>query len=183
MEKKQFQKIVKDRLKIIGFHVKGNYCYKMLDNDYLVGVTLDHNSYCKGYFIEYGGAFLTDEDKTPFQGVLDWDDRFLFTKNPNDDLNQYTIENLGFDDEGLTECFEYDIRTPEDLVKQLETNINKKLMRVEDKEFILTYYLENIDVFITLPDKIISKLLKQCEFDIDEIKSLRKKCGYIKCDF
>ena len=68
MEKKMFQKIVKDRLKIEGFKIKGNNSYKLLGKDYLIGVMLDHNPYCRGYFIEYGVVYLPDESKFPFQG-------------------------------------------------------------------------------------------------------------------
>ena len=132
MEKKEFQKTVKDKLKSIGFTVKGNNAYKILDADYLIGVSLDHNPYCKGYFIEYGVVYLPDEKKIPFKGFFDWDDRFLFTREADADLGKYQIQEMEYDEDELTECFEYEARMPDELMTQLEINIQRKLVLLEE---------------------------------------------------
>ena len=183
MEKKMFQKIVKDRLKIEGLKIKGNNSYKLLGKDYLIGVMLDHDPYCRGYFIEYGVVYLPDESKFPFQGFCDWDDRFLFTKEVNGKLEQFQIDELEYDEETLTECFEYEDRTAEDLSNQLEINIQKKLAPLKDREFVLRYYSNNLLMLAVLPDRTIEKLLNLYNYDRTEINRLRRERGYSKFDF
>lgn len=181
MEKKEFQKIARDKLKSEGFRVRGNYCYKRIDEDYLVFITLDHSPYHRGYYIEYGGLYSREE--IPPWWDSDWNERFLFTENPDDDLEKYNIENLRYMTDGLVECFEYENREPEDFLRQLDINLKKKLVLIEDKEFILSYYRENINELARFPDDDILKLLRYCDFDRDEINAYRKKWGYPKYDF
>lgn len=183
MEKKIFQKIVKDRLKIAGFKIKGNNCYKLWSEDYIIGVTLDHDPYSSGYFIEYGVVYLPDDGKFPFRGFYDWDDRFLFTKEANGDLEQFIINKMEYDEETLTDCFEYEDRTSEDLSKQLEINMQKKLALLENKEFVLRYYSDNLDMLAILPEQTIEKLLNLYNYDRTEINRLRHEWGYSKFNF
>ncbi len=183
MEKKEVQKIVKEKLKSIGFTVKGNVCHKIIDDDYLVGVWLDHDPYSKGYFIEYGAVYLPDEDKIPFNGFCDWDDRFLFTQEPGADLEKYPIQEIEYDEDEITECFDYIERTSEDLTNQLEINIQKKLALLDDKEYVLKYYLNNLDLLARLPENTLKKLLGLYCYDRAEINRLRSQWGYDKFVF
>ena len=182
MEKKEFQKIVKDRLKIEGFRTKGNLAYKLIDEDYLIGVMLDHNPFCKGYFIEYGALYLPDDlcfptDRSfPYQGYCDWDDRFIFTTDADIDLGGLRFEEMCWiKEEKLTQCFEYDIRTSEELIEQLDINIQRKLKLLEDKTYVLEYYKNNVDsFFIHKPMRTIEKLLNLYDFDREEVYRKRK---------
>lgn len=184
MKKSEFQKIVKNKLTELDFINKGIKYHKILDDDYLVGVYLDHHPYCKGYFIEFGVIYLPDEKKLPFDGFWDWDCRFLFTIDPCDDLRKYDIEELWPNNECLIDYFEYDIRTPEDLEYQLDLNLRKRLSVLDDKNFVLEYYYKNLDQLIRLPVATISKLLNHYDYDREQINALRKAAGcYTKCDF
>lgn len=183
MEKRDFQKIVKSYFKGKGFQFKGNNGYKILNDDYLIGVSLDHNPYCKGYFIEYGVVFLPDEKKFPFKVFFDWDDRFLFTKSSNDDLGKCQINEIQYDEDKLTECFEYYDRTEDDLLKQLDINNELKINALRDKEFVLKDYDKQLEALASLPEDTIEKLLDLYKFDRSEINRLRKQWGYDKCDF
>ncbi len=183
MEKGDFQKIVKNYFKEKGFRFKGNNGYKLIDDDYLIGVSLDHNPYCEGYFIEYGVVFLPDDKKFPFKGFFDWDDRFLFTKSSNIDWEKYQIIENQYDEDLLSECFEYCGRTENDLLEQLNVNNKLKINALLDKEFVLKDYAKQLDVFSRLPEYTIEKLLKIYKFDRSEISRLRKQWGYDKCDF
>ena len=183
MKKNDFQRIVKIFFKEKGFIFKGNNGYKILSNDYLIGISLDHNPYCKGYFIEYGAVFLPDEKKYPFRGFFDWDDRFLFTKGLNEDLKKYPINETEYDEDKLTECFEYCDRTEDDLLKQLYVNSELKLNALLDKGFVLKSYANQIEVLARLPECTIEKLLKLYEFDTRKINQFREQWGYDKYDF
>ena len=189
MEKKEFQKIVRARLKKEGFVVKGNYAHKILDDDYLVGVELEHHPFCKGYFINYCVIYLPDERKyPPFQGFCDWDDHFDFTKNPEDNLNNYpleenTVRDKVYDEDALVRYFEYDIRTPDDLIPQLDINIRRKLSLVYDKEFVLRIYQRYTDWLADLPECTVAKILDLYDIDRDKINSYRKSNGFTKYDF
>lgn len=178
MEKKEFQNVVKDKMKVLGFRIKGNNCYKVLDNNYLIGVSLDHHPYCKGYFVEYGGLYLPDEWKIPFRGEYDWDNRFIFTINSKDNLLHYHIESIDENEEGLVDYCEYDNWETRELIKQLDLNIEKKLSLLYDKNYILEEYKKNLCFFISLPDYTIKKLMKMGDFAIDEVNYLRRKWGY-----
>ncbi|MBQ3128700.1 MAG: hypothetical protein IJC13_06655 [Clostridia bacterium] len=189
MEKKEFQKIVRTRLKKEGFMVKGNYAHKILDDDYLIGVEMDHHPFCKGYFIYYGVIYLPDDIKfPPFKGFFDWRNRFDFTKDPKDDLNNYPLEEhingfIDYDEDSLERYFEYDIRTGEDLAIQLDINIKKKLSSVYDKEFALNIYRDNTDSLARLPELTVAKILDLYDIDRDKINSYRKSKGFTKYDF
>ena len=140
MEKKEAYKIVKNKFKILGYTGKGNVYYKILDDNYIVGVWIDHDPYSKGFFIEYGVLYLFDEDNLAFNGYVDWEDRFLFTEDSDDTLDKYQIRDIEFIEDGLTECFQYNERTSESLINQLETNIREKLALLNDKEYVLKFY-------------------------------------------
>lgn len=152
MEKKEFQKIVKDKMKKLGFQSRRNNYYKIVDDDYLIGVSLDHHPFCKGYFVEFGVIYLPDEEKLPFDGWYDWNAWFVFAKMPEDDLRKYHIENLDVDDDDLVDYFEYDIRSMEELNKALDLNIEKRLSLIYDKQYVLKYYREHMSGgFMCLP--------------------------------
>lgn len=184
MDKTNFQKIVKKYFIEKGFQFKGTKGYKMIDNTYLIGVCLEHHSYCKAYRIDYGVVYLPDEKKVPFSGWYDWHDEFLFTQKPGEDLEQYAIGNIDdYDESNLVDYFEYESRDKQELLEQLEINENRKMELIMDKEFVLSHYSNNLNVFARLPDCTIEKLIRLWEFDVSEISRLRKQWGYDKCEF
>lgn len=98
-------------------------------------------------------------------------------------MEQFQIDELEYDEETLTECFEYEDRTAEDLSNQLEINIQKKLAPLKDREFVLRYYSNNLLMLAVLPDRTIEKLLNLYNYDRTEINRLRRERGYSKFDF
>ena len=183
MEKITFRQIVKKYFKEKGFQFKGINGYKIYDSTYLIGVCLEHHSYCKAYYINYGVVYLPDEHKIPFSGWFDWNDQFLFTKKYGDDLNKHSIEKTNGYDDNLIDYFEYELRDANELLEQLDGNVKRKMELIEDKEFVLNYYSNNLLVLARLPDCTIEKLIRLHEFDVNEINRLRKQWGYDKCDF
>ena len=184
MEKKDFQKIAKNIFKEIGFQFKGNNANKLYEEDYLVGICLEHHSYCKAYSIDFGVVYLPDANKIPFRGWFDWYDQFLFTRNIGDDIDKYKIHNfIEYDEEYLIDYFEYEKRETEELIEQLNSNITRRMQTILEKEYILEYYAKHMDVLARLPVSTIEKLIKLYCFDKAQINNLRQRWGYDKCDF
>lgn len=171
MEKKEFQCLFKKEMKELGFQIRGNYSYKFQEADYLIGVWLDHHPYAQAYFIEYGVIFNPDEDRLPFTGWCDWDARFLFTADPDTDLACYPIENLScnFERNVIIDWFEYETRTRTNFENQLAVNIEKRVLPLVDKEFVLDEYRKNWTLFRTVPYKTAYKIAQLAELDIEEI--------------
>lgn len=177
MEKKDVQRILREKMKKIGFESKGNYHYKKVEEDYMVGVWLEHHPYCNGYFVEYGALFLPDERKMPFRGFCDWSMRFEFTKKAEDNLKNYPLENIFYSDKGLIDYFEYDKKEKEELSIALDLNIEKKLINVFNKKYVLDYYRKEIDMLVTLLPETAKKILAYGEFDMNEVERIKKENG------
>lgn len=160
MEKKEFQKIVKQKLKDIGFKSRGNHCYKIIDNEYLIGVSLVHCSYGQGYFIDYGIIYLPDEIKMPFDGDYDWSRKFWFTKDFEKNLQRYQLDNLEECHNELIDYFEYDIRSIASLKESIDINIEKMLSVLSDKKCAFKDYQNNLNVFVSLSEHEIKKFIK-----------------------
>ena len=183
LEKKEFQKIVKEKLKELGFKSKGNYHHKIIDGDYLIGVHMEHHSFCKGYFIASGVIYFPDEEMTSFTGCFDYDQPFYFTKTAEDDLNSYDLE--GWDDQyedDLVDYFEYDVRSKEDLERQLDINIQRRMGKFYDKEYVFKRLHNDLEDLATLlDDSIVEKFIRIGDFtesEIAEVYAIRHKWEY-----
>lgn len=184
MEKKEIQMIIKRYFKEIGFRFKGTNGYNILDNDYLIGIWLEHHPYCKAYFINFGVVYLPDEYKMPFKGWCDWDNSFLFTKSRNKKLKDYNINNLDcYDEKALVNYIEYEQYDEIEVLEQINLNIKNRMKVLYEKEFVLKYYSDNLETFASLPDYTIEKLIKLYDYDKKKINDFRKKWGYEKYDF
>jgi len=160
LEKKQFQKIIKQKLKDRGFKSKGNHCYKIIDDKYLIGVSFIHRSYGQGYFIDYGIIYLPDDIKMPFNGDYDWSRKFWFTKDYKKDLNRYQLDNVVECYNELTDYFEYENRSVEALEKSIDINVDKMLSVLSDEKCAFEDYQNNLDIFVSLSEHEIKKFIK-----------------------
>ena len=68
MDKKEFQNLFKIYMKEKGFRIKGQCAYQFVDDQYIIGIHLDHHPYTKGYFVEYCAIY--DPDAIQRQKVL-----------------------------------------------------------------------------------------------------------------
>ena len=175
MEKKEFQKLFREKMKSLGFSVRGNYASKFLEDDYLVGIFLDHSSYGKEYYIQYGVIYEPDEKRLPFSGWCDWSVRFKFTTKPNDDLSLYPIEDINhhFSRDDVIDWFEYEVRTAEDFEKQLEVNLEKRFAPLYDKSFVLNLLRNDISYFRSRPHETVFKIGKLLGLSNEEIMQRR----------
>lgn len=177
--KKEFQKIVKDKMKAMGFKVSGNSIYKILSEDYVIGLYLIHRSYCKGYVIDVGALYLPDSEKWPIRGGLDfdWYLSFWFPKKPGDNILKYFAEEdyNELDMENLMDYFEYDTRTEEELEILLDANIQKFLLPIYDKKYPIQYYEKRNSDLVVQRWEIVDKLLPLGNFDKDKIYNFKKK--------
>lgn len=160
MEKKEFQKVIKQKLKDKGFKARGNHCYKIIDNEYLIGVSLIHRSYGQGYFVDYGIIYLPDETKMPFNGDYDWCRKFWFTKDYEKNLNRYQLDNVEECYKELIDYFEYSVRSIESLEESIDINIDKMLSVLSDRKCAFKDYKNNLNLFVSLSEHEIKKFIK-----------------------
>lgn len=166
-------------MKAMGFKVSGNSIYKILSEDYVIGLYLIHRSYCKGYVIDVGALYLPDSEKWPIRGGLDfdWYLSFWFPKKPGDNILKYFAEEdyNELDMENLMDYFEYDTRTKEELEILLDANIQKFLLPIYDKKYPIQYYEKRNSSLVVQRWEIVDKLLPLGNFDKDKIYNFKKK--------
>ena len=178
MDKKEFRNLFKAYMKEKGFKVRGRYAYQFVDDQYIIGVSLDHHPFTKGYILEYGAIY----EPVDVQHSIAFDFRsfFLFTTDPNEDLNKYPIENLKcrVDYNVLTDYFEYDFRTDEDFKHSMDINIEKRLHLLYNKEYILDLYRKDWIYFRMIPYDTVHKIVKLAGLNIDEVIRFRDKSPF-----
>ena len=178
MEKKEFKNIIKEKLKTIGFKSRGNHHYKIIDENFLIGVSLFDRAYCKGYFIDYGIIYLPDEEKMPFNGDFDWSRKFWFPKDSTIMLNRYHLDNLEECHQELMDYFEYDKRSVDELEKSLDVNIEKMLSVLSDEKCAFKDYQNNLDMFVSLSEHEIKKFIKLGAVSKQAVLQHRIQRGY-----
>ncbi|MDO5576217.1 MAG: hypothetical protein Q4F84_03995 [Fibrobacter sp.] len=161
MKKKDVQKLVKDKMQQLGFtsiKTSKNAHYKIFNNNYLVGIHLEHHPYCKGYFIDCGVIYLYDEQKEKFTGCnFDYGKGFLFTKESEDNLKNYNLEDR--QDDNLTDYFEYDIRSQEEFEEALDTNLKFYLGKFYNQQYLLNLFSNDLSLFRAISDDFANKML------------------------
>lgn len=174
MTKSDVKQILKRCMKEQNFSVQNGRYYKIVEDNYLVGVWLDHSPYGEMYNIYYGVIFLPDETKMPFKGWCDWEDCFWFTKNPKDDISKYPLNRIDCTlPEGVDYRVEYAIWSEESFEKQLRENLQNRLSRVMDKHNVLELYKSNWSLFRGIPYETVEKIAGLLELDYDTIIRFR----------
>jgi len=140
MERKEFRKQVKDFFKRKGYSSQKSFMYKIFDDDYMIGIGLDPSSYSKGYRITAFANYLPDDSIFPLRvpnGELR--ELFVFPINPGDELN-ITPGPMPLFSTGLTDVFEYEKYTPEQLEYYLSVNFDVCVSLLMDKEYGLNTF-------------------------------------------
>ena len=174
MEKKMLQKLFKAYMKDLGFHSKGNACYKSVTEDYLIVVFLEHCSFQCAYRVAYGVIYEPDSMVPSPLTKTDWRGDFLFTLDPSDDLSQYPIDNLqnSFYPK-LVDWFNYSDRSEGEFLRELDLNAQKRLLKLHDKQFVLELYKRNWISFRRIPYDTVKKICRLAGLDYDEVVSIR----------
>lgn len=178
MEKKEFQKAVKEKFKAKGFKARGNHYYKIIDDKYLIGASLSHRTYNKAYFVDYGIIYLPDETKLPFNGDFDWARKFWFTKDFEKKLNRYQLDHVEECYHELTDYFEYDVRSMESLEESMDVNIEKMLCVLSDEKCALKDHANNLDLFVSLSEHEIKKFIRLGAVSKETVLEHRIRRGY-----
>ena len=174
MEKKDVQKVWKDHMKDLGFHCRGNICYRHVDDDYLIFLRLEHSSYDSAYRVQYGAVYEADILEGTFNGKGDWTGHFLFTKNASDDLAQYPLEDLhSHFNMKLDQDFDYSQRSLEDFIRSLDINIEKRLNQLYDRSYVLDQYRENWVSFRRIPYDTCRKIARIAGLDEEAVIKIR----------
>ena len=177
MDKKDFQNLFKAYMKERGFKIKGNCAYQFIDDQYIIGIYLDHHPYTKGYFVEYGAIYEPDaiQRQKVLSGKCDFSRFFLFTADPDDDLKQHPIENPNccVKRNILTDCFEYSFRTEADFKYSMDINMEKRFQLLYNKEYILDEYRRDWVYFRMIPYDTVHKIVRLTDLNIDEVIRFR----------
>jgi len=177
MEKKEVQRLFKEYMKEQGFSVKGNRCFKHVDDQYIIGIWLDHSSFGKVYRIVYGVIYLpTEEDKQfPFANSCDWSSRFYFTKDPSDDLAKYPVELLDTARiSDVTFQCSYENRTKEEFLASFTLNMERRFSHIYNKEYVLNQYRTDWHLFRKLRAETIPKICTLANIDHDAVIAFLK---------
>ena len=176
MEKKDFQKVFKNHMKLLGFNFKGLCGTKVISDDYEIYVNLEHSSYDTEYRVKYGVSYAPNDDTR--KGFL-WDYSFklTFTRSPDDDIS--LVKHLGSDEqyasELVTDLFNYKERTLEEFFKLLELNIKKYLIPMYDKEYILNKYRRRPSLLCRYPKQTVVRLVELAGLDVNEVERATNK--------
>ena len=174
MTKDDFKRVVREKMKGYGFSSRQGRYYKMIGNDYLIGVSLDHSPYTNGYYVEYGVVYLPDEEKYPFRGWYDWESRFKFTCDGSAELEGLHPGIYGrYDTDLVGECAGYEYRSEENLAHELDVNYEKCIVPLFDKEFALNDYRSDWTMFRVIPYDDVKKICRLAGLDYEEVKRVR----------
>ena len=144
MEKKELQKLFRDYMKARGFKTKGNLCTKYLSEDYLVFAALEHSSYGPEYGVDYGVVYEADKLEKPFNGMgADWSEYFDWPL-PEGGKAPYR--------------FDYENRTAEDFLRCMELNMAQRFLLLEDREYVLNQYREDVSAYRRIPYVTVKKI-------------------------
>ncbi len=179
MDKKEFQNMFKIYMRSKGFRVRGNCAYQFIDDQYVIGVYLDHHPFVKAYFVEYGAIYEPDstQRKKILSGKSDFRMCFQFTVDPSDDLDHYQIEDLSryFDRSVVIDWFDYTIGTKEYFEKSMEVNFKKRLNALYDKEYVLELYRKDWIQFRKIPYDTVYKIARLAGLDANEVIRFRDR--------
>lgn len=153
MTSKESKKIIKSQFEQLGFQSKGNLCFKQIDEEYLVGVFLDHHPFRKAYFVECGGVYLPDERKTPFHGWFDYSTSFQFRTES--------------EEQKACDFLEYEFKTENDLIDEIQSNIDHVLRLYYDKSYIANQLKEDLMQIRKCSYQDLDKLISRAVLDRD----------------
>lgn len=174
MEKKEAQQIFKKYMKSQGFKIKGNCAYKYVDDNYLVCAALDHRPFGNEYGIDFGAIYNPTEEDWPFHNFMDWRSCFMFTTEPEDDLNKYLDDmDNGWGYGPTTVWFNYEARTKEEFEKSIALNMEKNFSDLYDKEFVLNQYRKDWILFRLISYKTVRKICALAGIDAEEAIRVR----------
>lgn len=154
MTSKEAKNIIKSQFEQLGFQTKGNVCYKFVDEEYLVGVHLDHHPFRKAYFLECGGVYLPDERKTPFNGWFDYSTSFQFRVESGEQIKS-------------CDFLEYEFKTENDVITEIQVNIEHLLRLYYDKSYISNQLKEDLNRIRKCAYQDLDKLISRAGLNKD----------------
>ena len=174
MEKKQFQNLFRRYMKDLDFHSKGNVCYKYISDDYLIVAFLEHCSYRSAYRVVYGVIYEPNSIVSSSLTKTDWRGEFLFTLETSDDLSKYPIDELQSSFYlKLVDWFDYVERSEDEFMREMDVNVQKRLLKLYDKEFVLEQYTKNWIKFRRIPYDTVKKICRIAGLNYDEVVRIR----------
>ncbi len=184
MEKKEFQLLVKEKLKSYGFSSRGNIHYKLIDADYLVRVELEHRSFYKAYSIDFCVVYEVEKEVPLYKQFWNWRNHFYFPEKIRENLSNFHLKKLDKSGDScasipeLTVNFQYDRRSIEELDQYLDENIQKRLLPVFNKELPLELYRKfptELVYSASLSTTILDKMIRLSALNYEKIYQMRER--------
>lgn len=167
MEKREFKLYLKDRLIGLGFHKRKDFYSKVIGEDYLIGIDLEHSSYVKGYQFRCGIVYLPNELRVPFRGLLDLKWNFMFPFEPGDKLE--------FDRKPLRYIFEYEKYTVDEFEALFEQNYEQYIVPLHDPNYGIEMIRKDWRLMKRCDSQTIEMLCARMDLDYNEVmRSLQK---------
>lgn len=163
MEKTEFKLYLRKRLKELGFEKRKDFYSKIMDEDYLVGIDLEHSSYVNGYQFRCGIVYLPNEQRVPFCGVFDLKWNFEFPFEPG--------QKLDFAKKPLKYVFEYEKYTLDDFKELFEKNYKHYIMPLLDPDYGIELIRKDWKLLKRCDPQTIKRLCTRIGIEHDEVVS------------
>lgn len=165
MTKEELRSFVREKFKELGYQSRGNYFYKIFDDDYLIGFHLYASSYVKGFSFVCGVIYLPDKIKIPIRGVFDLQWEFQFPQEPEAmlDLSAYP------DTRRLRRIFEYEQYTLEQLENFFEVNYAFFMAPLLDKNYGLNIIRNNWYHLKRFTPQNVLKLCQRADINSEDV--------------
>lgn len=161
MEKSEFKLYIKNRLKELGFHKRKDFYSKVMDENYLIGIDLDHSSYVKGYQFRCGIVYLPNEQRIPFRGIFDLKWNFYFPSEPG--------QKLDFEKRPLKYIFEYEKYTIDEFKEFFEQNYEHYIIPLYDPGYGIELIRQDWKLLKRCDPQTIERLCKRIGIEYDEV--------------
>ena len=167
MEKKEFKQFFTEKMKALGFQKKKDLYWKLLSDDYLIGLDIDPSSYCKGYQIHCGMIYLPNELKMPFRGCYDLDWNFRFPLSAGDEFD--------FDKIPFRCVFDYELYSVQQLSELFECNYARLIVPMYDQEYGLQLMRNDWRLFRRHTNETIEALCGRMNLDVRAVMAFLER--------
>lgn len=142
MDRNEARKVLKKYFTNKGYLSQKSCLYKVFDEDYLVGISMESAGFMKAYQINCFAIYLPDESVFPLTGFGEISKTFWFPEDPSVALTFSGPDN-SFLRDGLTLYFEYEKYSAVQFQEYLDANYDQFVVLLMDKNYGLNCFRNN----------------------------------------